>query len=107
MSRLPLAISNIAWSPSDDQKVVKLMRRHGFAGVEVAPTKYWPNPLAAPRAAVDEVRTFWEGEGMAVVAIQSLLFGTSGMELFGEPTTITASQRLTSAFTASCRFCVA
>ena len=82
---MKLAISNIAWSPSDDEAVAARMREHGFSGVEIAPTKYWPAPLSVGPAEVAAVRRFWERRGIAVVALQSLLFGTSGLAVFGTP----------------------
>lgn len=79
-----LAISNIAWTPAEDRSVAAQMRAHGFTGVEIAPTKYWPRPLAATAAQVREVREFWTGEGLPAVAMQSLLFGSEGLALFAE-----------------------
>jgi D-psicose/D-tagatose/L-ribulose 3-epimerase len=79
---MKLAISNIAWEPAEDAKVAGLMRAHGFAGVEIAPTKYWPQPLAAGAADIAAVRGFWERRGLPIIAMQSLLFGTQGLALF-------------------------
>ncbi len=80
---MKLAISNIAWSPHEDDAVAGLMRAHGYSGVEIAPTKYWQRPLAASAAETAKLRTAWEARGLPIVAMQSLLFGTEGLALFG------------------------
>jgi hypothetical protein len=33
-----LAMSAIAWEPSEDDAVARILSDHGFAGVELAPT---------------------------------------------------------------------
>ena len=38
-----LAISNIAWAADDDQAVYALMHRHRFTGLEIAPTRVFPD----------------------------------------------------------------
>jgi hypothetical protein len=43
-----LAISNIAWDPSEDDAVAAVLHRHGVTGVEIAPTKWRDRPLDAP-----------------------------------------------------------
>ena len=34
-----LAVSNIAWEPAEDGAVYALMRKYGFSGLEIAPTR--------------------------------------------------------------------
>lgn len=77
-------ISNIAWGPSDDDDVGAVLRAAGVAAVELAPTKYWPAPCSPSRDEVREVRRRWEDRGQRVAALQSLLFGTTGLSIFGD-----------------------
>ncbi len=78
-----LSISNIAWDPSDDVAVAALLRAHGVDRIDVAPPKYFPEPARASAADVAAVRRFWADQGIGVAGMQSLLFGTQGLNLFG------------------------
>jgi len=40
--RTMLAISNIAWSADQDKDVYELMKKYGFSGLEIAPTRIFP-----------------------------------------------------------------
>lgn len=78
-----LAVSNIAWDPSEDEEIAAVLRAEGCAGVEVAPTKRWPDPGAASAAEAAEYRAWWESRGIRIVALQALLFGRPELQLFG------------------------
>lgn len=42
---MDLSISNISWSAEQDSQVYELMQKHGFSGLEIAPTRIFPeNP---------------------------------------------------------------
>jgi sugar phosphate isomerase/epimerase len=77
-----LAMSNIAWSPSVDDQVGRVLRDAGVSGVEIAPTKVWPRPLDADPADVEEYRRGWDRRGFPIVALQALLFGQDDLRLF-------------------------
>ncbi len=79
---MKLAVSNIAWSREEEPEVASLLVERGIAGVEIAPTAVWPDPLAAGREAWHAHRAWWQGQGIAVVSLQSLLFGHPEMALF-------------------------
>ncbi|WP_341720185.1 sugar phosphate isomerase/epimerase family protein [Micromonospora sp. FIMYZ51] len=80
---MKVAISNIAWEPADDEKVADLLRHVGVDGIEVAPTKIWPDLTAVtPQEASGYART-WARAGLPVVAAQSLLYGRPDLTLFG------------------------
>ena len=85
MSEAPLhlAVSNIAWSPDEDDDVARVLRAHGVAGVELAPTKWRNDPFDAPAAAIAGLRREWNERGFEVVSLQSLLFGHPELQLFG------------------------
>ena len=82
---MKLAISNIAWPESLDEPVVELMHSRGLTGVELAPTKIWPEPLSATQAEVRACRHAWESRGLPIVALQSLLFGKNDLQVFAPP----------------------
>lgn len=77
-----LAISNIAWAPSDETQAADLLAATGITGVEIAPTAKWPRPLEASAAEVAAYRAFWESRGVRIVALQALLFGRTDLTIF-------------------------
>jgi sugar phosphate isomerase/epimerase len=77
-------MSNLAWDPADDAAVAAVLTDAGVAGVELAPTKIWPDPLTAAPAEVAAYRAQWEAAGLPVVSLQSLLFGHPELVLFGD-----------------------
>src|SRR6185312_8026859 len=48
--RVKLAVSNIAWPQEEDAAVAELLNTLGIAGIEIAPTKIWADPLTASDA---------------------------------------------------------
>jgi D-psicose/D-tagatose/L-ribulose 3-epimerase len=80
-----VAVSNIAWEPVDDDAVSRVMREGGATGVELAPTKRWPNPLEVSAGEARAYRAGWERRGLEPVAMQALLFGRPDLVLFGDP----------------------
>ena len=82
-SGLRLAVSNIAWDPSEDDEIAAVLTREGASGVEIAPTKWRDKPLDATAREIAHYRTTWEDRGLRIVSLQALLFGRSDLELFG------------------------
>ena len=71
-----LAISNIAWQTEMDQKVYEMMRKYGYSGLEIAPTRIFPE---APYDRINEAK-IWaqeikEKEGFCIPSMQSIWFG--------------------------------
>lgn len=79
---VPLSISNIAWETAEDEAVSVLLARYGVGAIDIAPGKYFPDPQAATGADMDRVRQGWERKNITVLGMQSLLFGTTGLNLF-------------------------
>lgn len=78
-----LSISNIAWDRDEDAAVAELLDRFVVDAIDVAPGKYFPAPQDATDAEIAAVRRWWAERGVAVVGMQALLFGTTGLNLFG------------------------
>lgn len=78
-----IAISNIAWEVADDQQVADILRQQRVDAIDVAPGKYFPDPKTAEAADIARVRAWWSDRGIAITGMQSLLFGTTGLNLFG------------------------
>ncbi len=79
---MKLAISNIAWPIECDASVADILVELDIAGIEVAPTKIWPNPLTATDIEIDAYRDIWNQRGIEIVAAQALLFGRPDLTLF-------------------------
>jgi sugar phosphate isomerase/epimerase len=78
-----LSISNIAWDVPEDQAVGELLRGRGLDAIDIAPGKYFPAPAMAKDPEIVKVRTHWNDRGIDIVGMQALLFGTTGMNVFG------------------------
>lgn len=79
-----LAISNIAWDVAEDEQVAALLQQYGVDAIDIAPGKYFPDPHASTDADIDRVAAWWGARGIAITGMQALLFGTSGLNVFGD-----------------------
>jgi len=79
-----LSISNLAWDTQDDAAVAALLRQYGIDAIDIAPTKYFPDVTSATEAAIRSVRRWWQDHGIDIVGMQSLLYGTRGLNVFGD-----------------------
>lgn len=79
-----LAISNIAWEVADDEDLLLLLKQYGVDAIDVAPGKYFPVPAQATGEQIAQVRDWWASRGIELTGMQALLFGTTGLNLFGD-----------------------
>lgn len=85
-----LAISNIAWDVTEDAAVAQLLQRYQVDAIDVAPGKYFADPVRTPSSAVSKVRDYWKDHGIDITGMQALLFGTQGLNVFGDDASQTA-----------------
>lgn len=78
-----LAISNIAWDTVDDEAVATLLQRFAVDAIDVAPGKYFPEPAKAMDEEIAQVKGWWVERGIEITGMQALLFGTTGLNVFG------------------------
>lgn len=78
-----IAISNIAWETTEDQEVALLLRKYRIDAIDVVPGKYFHKPKETLRTEVKMLSAWWAAQGIEITGMQSLLFGTIGMNLFG------------------------
>lgn len=78
-----LSISNIAWDSTEDEAIVSMLHRYELDAIDVAPGKYFPDPLTASDEDISRVRRWWAERGIGIAGMQALLFGTSGLNIFG------------------------
>lgn len=79
---MKLAISNIAWSYDETDRVKEVLRRHSIAGVEVAPTLLFENPCSVTDQEATHIKEYWKNLGISIVAMQALLFGHPELVIF-------------------------
>lgn len=88
-----LAISNIAWDIAEDISVAKLLGKFGIDAIDVAPGKYFPDPANAKDEDIAKVRRWWADHGIEITGMQALLFGTTGLNIFGDGKSQDAMQK--------------
>lgn len=80
---MKLSISNIGWEKENDAYVYGLMERFGYSGLEVAPTRIFPeNPYSKISAAAEWSRLLKQEHGFSIPSMQSIWFGRQE-KLFG------------------------
>ena len=80
---MKLSISNIGWDSVYDSKVYELMKKNGLCGLEIAPTRIFPEN---PYEKIDEVKIWYENlkkeYGFEISSMQSIWYGRQE-KLFG------------------------
>lgn len=79
-----LSISNIAWQPEEDQHIAALLQQHQIDAIDIAPGKYFSSPELATKTEIMAVKQWWHERGISIIGMQSLLFGTTGLNVFGD-----------------------
>lgn len=80
-----VSISNIAWDTSLDEQVCQMLQRHGVDAIDIAPGKYFADLSTTTAEQISLVRSWWADRGVEIIGMQSLLYGTQGLNLFDEP----------------------
>jgi len=82
---MKLAVSNIAWpgEPDVDAAAIALLVSNGIRGLEVAPTRVWPEWQGMEPASIRDFRRRIESAGLAISSLQSILFQKPELKLFG------------------------
>jgi sugar phosphate isomerase/epimerase len=83
---MKLAVSNIAWDLSEQAPVCSILRAQRVQGIEMAPTKLWPDWQGAEPSAAHSVQADLEQQGFVVPALQAILFGKPDLQLFSTDT---------------------
>lgn len=80
---MKLAISNIAWEKIDDFKVYNLMKKYNFIGLEIAPTRFFPeNPYDIDKNTLSILKENIKKENLKIISMQSILYGKNNLEVF-------------------------
>lgn len=78
-----LSISNIAWDVKDDLKVAQILNKHDVKYIDLAPSKYFKDFKEASITEIKQVKDAWRKQGISIYGMQSLMFGTKDLNLFG------------------------
>lgn len=97
---MKLAISNIAWDVDEDEAMVVLLHRFGVNAIDIAPGKYFPDPINTTQEDIARVKQWWTQQGIEITGMQALLFGTTGLNVFGSEDT---QEAMLQHLTAVCR----
>jgi len=77
-----LSVSNIAWDNRELAKYLDLLRTLGCDGVEVAPSRVWPEPVAAAESEIGDLAKMVADAGLVIPALHALLFTRPELKLF-------------------------
>lgn len=80
---MKLSISNIAWEVDDDENVASLLQELGIEHIDLAPGKYIKDFQSDFSSECLSVKTWWLDRGIHFAGMQALLYGTSGLNVFG------------------------
>lgn len=84
------AVSNIAWSAAEQPEILAALPALGITGVEIAPTVLWPDWHGATPDAARALRAELADQGLAVPALQSILFARPDLHVFADPAPLVA-----------------
>lgn len=79
---MKISVSNIAWDRDEDSQIADLLHQYHIDAIDIAPGKYFPDVMTATMEQIEAVREGWRRRGISVVGMQSLLFGTQGLNMF-------------------------
>lgn len=80
---MKLAVSNICWTAEADQTIAPRLRDAGCDAIEVAPGRLFDNVSAADTNRAANMRAKWSARGLPMISMQALLYGQTGLGLFG------------------------
>ena len=76
---MKLSISNLAWELKDNQKVYERLNKRNFSGIEIAPTKLFPQlPYEHLEEAAEFCRKLKSGYNLEISSMQSIWYGQQG-----------------------------
>lgn len=78
-----ISISNLAWDVKEDLEVANLLNLFNVDAIDIASGKYFPDPVIATVSDILAVKEWWQERGIEIIGMQALLFGTTGLNVFG------------------------
>lgn len=84
---MKLAVSSIAWENPLDTAILAMLRDAGITGIEIAPTKCWPEWRGMNIAAARAIAAQYQDSGFTIPSFQAILFAKPNLKLFGDADT--------------------
>jgi sugar phosphate isomerase/epimerase len=81
---MKLAISNIAWEKHDDPHILRQLINNSVSGIEIAPTKLWPDWRDASYQRARQYKKIMQKNGFEIPAMQAIMFGKPELQLFNK-----------------------
>lgn len=76
---MKLSISNLAWNSEDNKIVYEYLSKKQFSGIEIAPTKLFPeSPYTHIDEAIEYFKSLKTNYGLDVSSMQSIWYGQKG-----------------------------
>jgi D-psicose/D-tagatose/L-ribulose 3-epimerase len=95
---MKLSISHIAWPPEQEEFYLNRLAGYGCTGLEIAPSRLWPEPLAASQRERLSFKHRVQTYGLEISAMHALLYHRNDLGLFRaaavEASTISYLKRL-------------
>jgi D-psicose/D-tagatose/L-ribulose 3-epimerase len=79
-----IGISNLAWEINEDEAISALLQKYSVGAIDVVPTKYFPDLEKVTTENMKRIRDWWKDRGVEITGMQSLLFGTNNLNIFGD-----------------------
>ncbi|MEG2295218.1 MAG: TIM barrel protein [Oscillospiraceae bacterium] len=79
---MKISISNIAWDKQEDERVYDILQENAVYGLDVAPARIYDNPFSISHEDGQRFIKHIATKGLVPVGMQSLLYGTQGLQLF-------------------------
>jgi sugar phosphate isomerase/epimerase len=81
---MKIAISNIAWTESEDDDCLNILAEQGITGLEIAPRKLFPRLGQTDPEEIARYREKLAARSLQLIAMQGLLFGQPELTLFAD-----------------------
>lgn len=81
---MKLSISNIAWPREDEEWVLKLLEKHSWDAIELAPSRVWEDFRTVPSSKILSYKKKINFYGLEICSLHSLFYGIKDVNLFGD-----------------------
>lgn len=81
---MKLSVSNLGWNVTEDLVISKLLQSFHVSNIDICPGKYFSKIADTKPHEVRAVKAWWADRGFNCVGMQGLLYGTVGLNIFGD-----------------------
>lgn len=99
---MKIAVSNIAWEEGNLRFYLELLKKLGCDGIELAPSRIWPEPVSATMDEKKRLRGLISDNGLEVVGFHALLYTHPELKIFDSKETYKKTVEYVNALTRLC-----